>query len=422
MRYTGILCGNFSTRGMKLTPSQHNALWQHIVKNNEERSLGHHFYYSKFYDVCYGDKSQGIDGFDRYEYTPEQGELHLVFGSKSYDLRVERLGIYLCPFNIALYSIMVTMETEESNDITFVMSKLRDIMSFQTNEPIKPFVTLAVDPIKEFCAELSTNNSEFEHMLIYGNKLKLFQIIEFEETETNNRNMDDVLLYEFGTLSLVANHDMTAPDAPSADYFEQIIQNNTVSIYNNWKALSLFDTFTMMGWNISQSSRNNWIDNYSGMIYLYGLFVKVYLFELNNNYNSEKSGRDRSMISETYDEFETKYYFIDISYNILPRMVNTHIFKALEIAPEKCRLYERIERQNMLHEKKADSKMNRLLFAMTNLTLMSAIWDGACLLNEVYPYSEHFSSSVIGFRTIILIFALLIAIGFSLIYRGRRKS
>ena len=45
-------------------------------------------------------------------------------------------------------------------------------------------------------------------------------------------------------------------------------------------------------------------------------------------------------------------------------------------------------------EKKADNRMNSLLFFMTCLTMASTIYDTCCLLQEAIPYD----SVVVGFR------------------------
>lgn len=428
MHYTGILCGNFSSKGTTLSPASINPAWRNIIKSKSERELGHRFYYSKFYDVCHGDKSENIDGFDRYEYVPVQPQIELILEGKAYCFTVESLGICICPCNIVLFSITVAMESDDLNRITFVMSKLRNVLDYgHEDDCFRPFIDVALKPIMEFyrsvqhSAPSSISLCESEGLSIYGNKFKLFQIAEIDEKEQAS-DISDILLYGLGTLSRVSDCNIANQDAPSREYFDHIIKNNSISVYNNWKALSLFDTFTIIGMNTSLYNRNNWIDNYFGMIYLYSLFVKVFLFDINNNYEpgyARHKNSNCSMINENYDTFEGKYYFPDISYNFLPRLINRHIYNALEIEPEKQRIYERIERQNMIHEKRSDSKMNKLLFVITSLTLFSAIWDAACLMNEMYPFSEYLTTPVTGFRTICCIFVLFVLFFFVLIFRHK---
>lgn len=423
MRYTGILCGNFSTHGAKLTPEEYDAKWQRAVKSDEERNVGHRYYYSRFYDVCFGDKTKNIDGFDRYvcDLDAEKGVVTLELGERRYDVKVERLGIYLCPFDIALFSIMVSMEVDDYDDISRVMFQLRNIMTYDDNESIKPFVDIAVEPIMGYyraIGDVERPTSRYEHLLLYGNKLKIYQMVNLDASD-HEAKFNQRSLYDVATLSLKPDSSKVL-DGMSDVHFRSIMAQNSLSVYNNWMALSLIDSFTILGVDISESNRCNWIDNYFGMIYLYCLFVKVYLFALNNDYDAAKRRSRRSMINETYDDFETKYYFIDISYNFLPRMINEQISKALEIESEKRRVYERIERQNMIREKRADSRMNRLLFVITSLTLFSAIWDGASLINEMFPYKDFMCSTAVGFRLVSLCFMCLVTIFCLLTFRRRR--
>ncbi|MBO5894825.1 MAG: hypothetical protein J6Q33_03440 [Alistipes sp.] len=428
MQYTGILCGNFSSAGRCLTPTTVDAAWRYKVKTPEERALGHRYYYPKFYDMCFGDRDRGIEGIERYEMTINK-EVELTLCQRTHKFTVDRLELYICPFNVVLYSIMVSMSSQSHNDITLVMSKLRNFTGVDyANGTLKPFIEVAIKPIMRLCdsVQLSGRDAQmkgaYDAMLLYGNKFKLFQVVALDDEKT--KSMDsDMLIYEFGTLTRIDNHDMSAPEAPSEEYLEKIVKTNRISVFNDWKALALFDTFTMMGQRLSEGTIRNWVDNYFGMIYLYGIFVKVYLFDLNNNYDSSLKNcfaMRKSMMSEMYDMFEGKHYFPDISYNFLPRMVNTQIQEALEIAPEKSRIYERIERQNMLREKRVDSRMNNLLFFISSLTMFSAIWDAACLVNEMYPFSKYLETPEMGFRSVFSIFVLLALLCLALVIRRRR--
>ena len=55
-----------------------------------------------------------------------------------------------------------------------------------------------------------------------------------------------------------------------------------------------------------------------------------------------------------------------------------------------------------------DRLVNGLLFVLSLLTLFSAIWDFSCLLNEMYPYSDYFTSSNMGYRWVTLLVVVLL--------------
>jgi hypothetical protein len=420
MMYNGILCGNFSANGFVIEPNKIDDKWEHICISESTRCRGHNFYYPKFYDLCYGDKQKGIEGFERYEMLIDK-DITLNFEDGVVDIHIDKIGLYLCPMDIVLYSIALTIDTDSRKDITKTMMCLRNFIGYDSAMPnIKQFIDIAISPIMRYRqATLPNVEITYTDLITFGNKLKVFQIIDIDSDEFYDDN-SNITLYEFATHTYLPNHDMKAVGAPSYRYFSDRINENMLTVFNSWKALSLLDSFTIMGTNVS-SNITNWVENYFGMIYLYDIFVKCYLFDLNNNYNQRSANSPfGSHMNETYDMFETRYYFPDISYNFLPRLVHTYICNALEIGEEKIRIFERIERQSSINEKRADTKMNKLLFAMTCLTIISTIWDGVSLINEMYPFTDLCGTTYIGFRLFTSIgFAAIVA--FLFIF-NRRKS
>lgn len=442
MFYTGILCGNFTTNGLLLDPMAIDARWQHLTKSSEERAMGHRFYYPQFYNLCYGSQSDNIGGMERYRMVIDK-EITLNFGTSSHQITINNLELTLCPMDIALFNITITISTECAEDISLIMSRLRGITNYIFDpESLRPFSEIALVPfitILNYINSSTRANNEgchLDELVRFGNKFKLFQILELSSEEYNARaaseiitiddiasTKNDILLFELGTLYSLNDNSFDSPNSPSKRYYKEIIEGNLISVFNNWQALALFDTFTFLGKELDAEIRNNWIDNYFGMIYLYNLFVKTYLLQLNNNYEMDsRDGRIHqvSTLNESYNHFEARYYNPDISYNFLPRLIHKHIDSALDIEAEKNRIFERIERQSMLREKRADTKMNQLLMVMTCLTMFSAIWDACCLLNELYPFSDYWATPIWGFRTISSLILSMLLIFFLVIYRHKK--
>jgi hypothetical protein len=175
-------------------------------------------------------------------------------------------------------------------------------------------------------------------------------------------------------------------------------------VFNNWKALSLFDTFTILCHDFNEGNTANYIDNYFGMIYVSELFVKFYLFRLNNNFRLNNQSADKLLAQ--FEDFEYSCWFENVSYNFLPRLFHRAIEQGLEIIPEKQCLYQMIAKQKDAREKRDDQRMNNLLFYLTIFTICSTVWDASSLFNEMYPYEHYFGSAILGFR--IVVFAMLI--------------
>ena len=83
----------------------------------------------------------------------------------------------------------------------------------------------------------------------------------------------------------------------SPSYLEEVLHKSKISFYNNWSALSLMDTFTILSFKAPGWLLNNWTDTYFRLIYIHSLFLKFYLFRLNIRFR-----KNLSDISQLEDE------------------------------------------------------------------------------------------------------------------------
>ena len=207
-------------------------------------------------------------------------------------------------------------------------------------------------------------------------------------------------------------------------YLNKILDESRVSVFDSWHALALNDTFTVHGVNLSPKMIDQWSECYFGMIYLHSLMVKSFLFGLNVQLRealqdrttalrqlSTAFGVSRSPIDtllQRFEEFERKCCFHKVSYNFLPVSLDEAIDKGLCIAEEKEQLYGIIDKEKGRRDAANDRLVNGLLFVLSLLTLFSAIWDFSCLINEMYPYSDYFTSSNMGYRLVTLLVLVLL--------------
>jgi len=98
-----------------------------------------------------------------------------------------------------------------------------------------------------------------------GNKLKLFQIVEIESSKLTEKEQDE-LLFELGTLAHIDSYNGNSFTSPSQEYFDKIMKHNKISVFNNWKGLSLFDTFTVLSYPTHQYLLDNWANYYFGQL------------------------------------------------------------------------------------------------------------------------------------------------------------
>lgn len=412
MKYTGFLCGAFNTKGAFVPEGR----WKSIITSDEQRELSSNYYYPEFVDFSFGANKHSI-----HRFTWSIGTcipVEVGYGDKvhSVDTSVDSITLYQAPFGLTLFSIRIDLDCS-GNDVTAVASRLRSIDSVaKTNAcfaetVLKPLMAVyrRYSPAAKSISAMADSEC-YQRLVEHGNKLKVFQIAVIEASEWNSQDPDE-LLFELGTVAPVGSYDPENDFSPSKAYFDRIMEGNTVSVFNNWKALSLFDTFTLLGHDISEGNLGNWRDNYFGMLYISELFVKFYLFRLNNDFRISHERADKLL--EQFDEFEYSCWFDHVSYNFLPRLLHKAMEEGLEILPEKQRLYQMIAQQKDKREKNDDQRMNNLLFYLTLFTTFSMVWDASSLFNEMYPYETYLGSYIQGVRLVsysLLLVVLLIIV------------
>lgn len=417
MKYTGFLCGAFSTKG-DFTPTDG---WQSVSFSAEEMEVSSSFYYPEFVDFNYGANKNSI----KRHILPIGQNIPVVVGrgenEHSVDTTVEDVTLYQAPFGLTLFSIRIDMDGT-GNDITAVISRLRNVDSI--GECNARFTETVLDPIMKIwlthspmAAKRTDCPRRYGCLVEHGNKLKVFQIADICGDEWNATDTDK-LIFELGTLAPIGSYDPEKDFSSSKKYFDSIINENSISVFNNWKGLALFDTFTLLGHETSEWTKKNWIDSYFGMIYISELFVKFYLFRLNNDFRINHERADKLM--EQFDEFEYSCWFDHVSYNFLPRLIHRAMEKSLEIIPEKQRLYQMIAQQKDKREKNDDQRMNNLLFYLTLFTIFSMVWDASSLLNELYPFETYLGSHIEGFR-LVSYTLLLIVISLIIVTRFKKR-
>ncbi len=409
MKYTGFLCGAFSVNG---TVQADNG-WRSVTVDDAMRAVSSKFYYPEFVDFCFG---ANINSIHRLVMDVKQ-KVAITVGraatQREVDVFIPEIMFYQAPFGLALFAVRVDIDAC-NNDITAVISRLRSIDSVADGNA--SFASLVLDPLMKLyrkharsAADVAgrENKECYARLVEYGNKLKAFQIAVVEGCEWNSETADN-LLYELGTLAPIGSYNPEDDYSSSKEYFDSIMKDGKVSVFNNWKALALFDTFTMFGHDISESTIANWVENYFGMLYISELFVKFYLFRLNNDFRINHKGADKLL--EQFDDFEYGCWFDNVSYNFLPRIIHHSMEQGLEVLSEKQLLYQMIAQQKNRREERDNQRMNNLLFYLTLLTTFSMVWDASSLFNEMYPYETYIGSSMVGFRVVSYALMLIVLV------------
>ena len=428
---TAYLCGYFTRKrdaGLERLGWTPEPTDEHTVTGAKR------LFYPEFVDFCYGDvKNYGCTAWTR----PVGQRLALEFRGRRYEYLLDELAVYLMPMQMTLFSIKLRQEADDLNALTATMFSLRAI-DFYTPEVHQQFIDQAIAPIKQAYDQLTASSgAPISALVENGNKLRLFQVVNTTDATQRPDDADrDLLLYQLGTLSRVTRPGETDDYAVAQQYLEKTMEQNRVSVFRNWDALALMDTFTLHAYGASASLVDNWQGPYFRMIYLHTLFQKCYLFNLNARFRESlrKPGSTLSRLLsslnvgssevsglvEEYETFERWCCFHKISYNFLPLELNEAMDRGLEVGEERQQLAAVLDKEKTRRDEANDKMVNTLLFCLSLLTLFSAIWDLSCLLDQMYPYADYLGSTILGYRTVTLL--VLLAVVFLLYLLLRKKK
>lgn len=427
MKYIGYLCGVFSLKDNAfVSAGRLGSDWKPSEYSKETICGYEQYYFPDFVHFCFGGCSKEDNTVGRYSLKTE-GEFHVSVGCRekvrSVGVRTPEILLFLFPFKMAQFAIRIELDTDNDDDITAAVAVMRNINRCK-NGGLEEYCETALSPIVEAFRSMNMESPaedakfDYRRLVENGNKLKIFQIACLGKDRWSSDNVDQ-LLFEIGTTAPIGSSDGKSVDSPSETFFKEMMSRDTLSVYNNWKALFLFDTTTIICGDCPEWLLKNWTEDYFGMIYICQLYRRNYLFRLNRRFRFERENVG-CLENESVD-FERRCCFHNISYNFLPEMFNHRVESSLKTEEEKESLYHMISQEQANREKKAENRMNNLLFFMTCLTMASAIWDTCCLINGIIPFGISIGSEIIGYRLTASILTAIVLLAL-LIYRIRSKS
>ena len=397
------MCGYFSAQNAAKGLEKD---WQKMVCQEQVRATLNNYYFPEFAQCMTEEVVQ---------YTlPVDKPCVLDFGEEKVAFHIENVQLWEAPFHIIVYAVKVRFEAVEFNDVTRALNTLRNCAYY--NEVQRGFVDTALAPIAAVYNATTGAHKSLEGDLSWlvesGNKFKLFQIIQVPEGI--EKGDEQLLLYDAGTL---ARHAPLSTGINSPSYIEHILSEHTISVFAGWNGLALLDTFTLLSENTPDFVVKNWEKDYFEKIYIYQLFRKVFLYSVNLHYR--RRIEDVAVLESRLDEFEQKYSYPAISYNFLPNIINGAIEKSLNTQRDYDQLDRMISKEIETRRNQAEEKTNHFLTFLTCLTIFSAIYDLASLLNESFGYDTLFPSGYFGFRLVGT--SLLVIVLVVYLFLARRK-
>lgn len=294
---------------------------------------------------------------------------------RNFTIPFEYIDVFLFPREIAFYCFKCDLSEFSFDEITLINNYFRNTGTSGDIAFIKEWI--------DFLRVKNTDDTNSE-MVSFGNKLKVFSLIEHDlELSKEEENL---LLYDLGTCVPIGSAAGVVPHfKPSEEFLTELIDQNKLSVFSNWSALCLLDTFTGF---FQKGALNNfiWENGYFNLLYLQSLYVKNYLFKMNKIFY--RKGQNHQKLEDELFRFNKYYNPAHISYNFLPTAIYKKIRSSLAINEELEQLRAGIERSNEKFKEKRDRKTNNILTIITILATFSVIWDFAQWLDDVLSGKE----------------------------------
>ncbi len=364
------------------------------------------------------DENAGEEWVHHYRHKhPEQYTgLRLQGTEQSFIFNILRLDLFLfrekisikSGANMGLFAIMTSLPGQQDTDlskITSFTSCFRDMSTMNQLDYDGRKYSIP-EFIEEHFLEKNCLLNETVNR-IQGTKLKAYSVISVpQETE-----LSDAMLFDIGTCSPPGTSLGGKPYSPGKEYLEEVVKENKVACFEGWKALSLFDNFTVIGHRITSHSLNLEWGETRFFIYAYCLKQKYYLFSINSDLSDMDVLKHRiKKLRDSFTEFINMNELDVISNNFLPNILYKKIRQSFDIPDELKSLEKKIETINVLTRENSARKMTGILTLLTILSIASTIKDSTDLIDGfLYHYRLecifHTGSLVMG-----------IAAGFLLLY------
>lgn len=374
------------------------------------------YYYSNFVNCIFPQHASQQKDQPENEYAEKTVRLSLAVNQSvqvkiprkgepvNFEIKFEYLDLYFFPHNIVFYCFKCDLSDFSLDDITLINNFMRNMGQGWPEILDKNLGFL-------YKSDESDNNNKVS----FGNKLKVFSMVEIDEDLS--REEEDMLLYDLGICAPIGSASGLNPFfQPSEQYYNELIAENKINVFDNWSALALFDTFTGL---FRKGVLDNfmWENGYFNLLYLQSLYVKNYLFKTNRAFFSE--GSNQQKIEDELFTFNKYYNVSHISYNFLPALMYRYIRNSLAIEDELSNLKEGIERWNQKAKEKRDKMINDVLTIIALLAVFSLIWDLSDWLSKLINGETDFYMITSSTLTTIVTLVLVI---FLIRNRGRTKD
>lgn len=306
---------------------------------------------------------------------------------------VEKVSVtfYNEAFRTGIYSFEIRVVDAQGAEVPLDVEELSSLVKFAREFDSKIITggqTMRISDFIEKKMLVLNSNGDFisiseQQGSVYYNGSKLKTWITADLANFPAGYEPDHALFELGTSAPYLTASTAGDFRPSKLYLDSIISGK-ISVFENWSALCLQDTFILLASNYLQQGELVWRDTYM-KIYKFNLYCKFYLFKV----NSEVTTKGKLSVTRTeLARFLNLYHMEMISYNFLPNLIFANIKQTLGIHGESLALMEKIENSSKILREESDRLLNILLAIIAFTSLVSVIGDFSGLIAKLYGNAE----------------------------------
>lgn len=291
---------------------------------------------------------------------------------ESFNFIITEINVFLFDLGMALFMIKI--------DIPKVGS-YKDIIEFGTIfrrvQINKNEIQTSEEIIEEYItSKFHSNPVDWRQ---YNPTLKSAIFIDIK-TRIDSTEMDR-LLYQIGTFSLLKGKNSI--NEPDEKYMQHLLDEGGVSIFKNWKLLCLYDSISRVAINLNKKDTYKLWENEYILIYIYVLYTRFFLQHTNNEL-TKVFGDLKSLENQrdVFYKFKNEFNHIKISNKFLPNTIYSKLRKTLQVEEEINLINEKLTRMNIIKQEKYQKRVNRILFLLTLLTIISVAYDGGQILEQ----------------------------------------
>lgn len=258
------------------------------------------------------------------------------------------------------------------------------------------------------------------HQLFIGNKLYMYQIVQLPESV----KCDDMVHRLYELTNMVDSGVMSDPNDefyPNPVYYQKLIENNTIALYNNWMAMALPDAFCVLMKHTKDAFISEPWENSRFKLFLNTILLKNYLIICNATYQKKSINGD---FEHDFIDFDRAFNLRMVSYNNVPQTIYNKMRYALEIDDELALINTKITHYREKQDNQSDRRRNIVLFFVALLAVTSAFADGVTLFTQLGFIADNPSKVVLhSIRiTCLTIFSLIVIVGVIICFKYKKHK